>query len=722
MIKKRPYCQNRMAPALFVCCLFFQFPANAQQALPDAPPKLWSIAHANSIMARFPDPDNIPHRAWCYNQGYILSGFEMLVDLTGDQKYFEYIKRFVDQHVDAEGNIRGYRGDHLDDIMAGTAIVAVYKKTGEEKYRLAAERIRNAFRTYSRNSDGGFWHADSIRWPQRSHEMWIDGVFMGQMFLIRYGEVIGEREYCYDEATKQILSLASHCRKGDTGLFLHGYDENKTAAWADPVTGLSPEVWSEGLGWYALVVVETMKVLPANHPNRAAVLEILQEMVEGLRKTQDSKTGLWYQVVDKGHLPDNWHDTSGSAMFVYAIQRAIDLGLVSREKYEPVATKGYHGLLTKAAINDHGLVDLYDACDGLGVQKSYADYINFPKRINAKEAIGGFLWAAIAVEKPTAEKLAEVQSTTQLAADRATWMREARWGVMTHYLADWRARADSIEMSVAKWNELIDNFDVEGLAEQIKSVGAGYYIMTIGQNSGYYLSPNATYDRLVDIQPSKCSRRDLIADLYEALNLRGIKLIVYLPSGAPNGDAIAKQKLEWQNGPYPNREFQIRWEQVIREWSERWGDRVAGWWFDGCYWPNTMYRSKDAPNFESFAAAARAGHPQRLVAFNRGVIPRIISITPFEDYTAGEISDPTRMEIRRANDGKIDSAQIHILSFLGERWGMGSPRFSADQIVEWSKQVQTEGGVITWDVPIQASGLISQPFIEQLKAVNEALK
>ena len=37
------------------------------------------------------------------------------------------------------------------------------------------------------------------------------------------------------------------------------------------------------------------------------------------------------------------------------------------------------------------------------------------------------------------------------------------------------------------------------------------------------------------------------------------------------------------------------------EWSERWGNKIAGWWFDGCYWPNIMYQSCEAPNFGSFA-------------------------------------------------------------------------------------------------------------------------
>jgi alpha-L-fucosidase len=307
------------------------------------------------------------------------------------------------------------------------------------------------------------------------------------------------------------------------------------------------------------------------------------------------------------------------------------------------------------------------------------------------------------------------------AEDRAAWMKEARWGVMTHYLADWKAREIKEQMTVERWNDMVSHFDVEGLAEQFKSVGAGYYLITIGQNSGYYLAPNATYDRLVGIQPSKCSRRDLVADLYEALHKRDIRLMVYLPSGAPAGDAVAGKALQWQNGPYRNREFQLKWERVIREWSTRWGPQVAGWWFDGCYWPNTMYRTDDPPNFASFAAAARAGNPGSVVAFNPGVVPRILSVTPHEDYTAGEINDPNRIEIRRAVDGKIDGTQVHVLSYLGQRWGMGTPRFSAEQVVQWSRSICRQGGVITWDAPIQANGLIPQPFVDQLAAVGKAL-
>jgi hypothetical protein len=304
---------------------------------------------------------------------------------------------------------------------------------------------------------------------------------------------------------------------------------------------------------------------------------------------------------------------------------------------------------------------------------------------------------------------------------RADWMGKAQFGVMTHFLADWKSQDYNLEMSVEKWNSLIDGFDVEALANQLQSVGASYYLISIGQNSGYYLSPNATYDKLTGIQPSKLSHRDLVADLYTALSKRGIKLMVYLPSGAPNADKAAVAALQWRNGPYPNKEFQQKWEQIIREWSTRWGDKVSGWWFDGCFFPNSMYRSNQPPNFESFAAAARAGNPNSALAFNPSVIYRLLSITPYEDYIAGEIDNPELASVRHEVDGKVDGTQIQMLSFLGEKWGRGKPRFTTEQAVNYTKKITDLGGAVTWDTPVELNGTISQPFLEQLSAIGKAL-
>ncbi len=297
-------------------------------------------------------------------------------------------------------------------------------------------------------------------------------------------------------------------------------------------------------------------------------------------------------------------------------------------------------------------------------------------------------------------------------AARTAWLREARFGVFMHYLAEEQAR------TAAEWNHQIDAFDVDALAKQLASVEARYFCITLGQNSGYYLSPNAAYDRLVGISPSKCSRRDLVLDLYRALEPRGIRLMVYLPAGAPELDEAAVQKLEWKKGPYRNREFQLKWEQVIKEWSVRWGTRVKGWWFDGCFWPNTMYRTADPPNFETLAAAARAGNRDSIVAFNSGVGSRILSVSPYEDFTAGEVDD-----VERAIAGKQDGAQLHMLSFLGPRWGHGdAPRYPDARITAWSAALAAKGVVITYDVPRRLDGTIPQPFLDQLRRIAEAIR
>ena len=305
-------------------------------------------------------------------------------------------------------------------------------------------------------------------------------------------------------------------------------------------------------------------------------------------------------------------------------------------------------------------------------------------------------------------------ATSTRAADRGAWLPAARWGVMTHYLADWRARVDGQRTTVESWNDMIDAFDVEGLADQIAQSGAGYHLLTIGQNSGYYLAPNPTYDRLVGAKTSKCSRRDLVADVQAALAKRGVKLVVYLPAGPPGRDRAAQRALAFEGDGRRNRQFQQHWEAVIRDWSTRWGDRVAGWWFDGCYWPNLTYRHAEPPNFASFAAAARAGNPDAIIAFNPGVVDRILSVTPHEDYSAGEINFPDRLMIRRVMDGRVDGVRIHALSYLGETWGMGAPRFTPDQVANYTQTVHNAGGAFTWDVPVGRNGLIAPEFMTQL--------
>ncbi|HAX95817.1 MAG TPA: hypothetical protein DCY35_04750 [Prolixibacteraceae bacterium] len=307
---------------------------------------------------------------------------------------------------------------------------------------------------------------------------------------------------------------------------------------------------------------------------------------------------------------------------------------------------------------------------------------------------------------------------------RADWFRKAKWGVFCHYLSG-AASSKTIEhMTVKKWNERVNSFDVQALADQLSYVGAKYFFITIGQNSGYYCSPNKTYDSIVGIKPSKCSERDLVMDIYKVLAPKGIRLLTYLPSAAPMNDPEAVAKLGGHNQLNVEKvrleEFQQNWEFIIQEWSLRWGDKVSGWWIDGCYFADVMYRNPAPPNFTSFAAALRSGNENSIVAFNPGIKTPVISLTEYEDYTAGELDIALQVSAPRIQiTGYVKQALFHVLTYMGEYWGQGEPRFPKELAAGYTKHINDHGGVISWDVPISNNGHISDPYIEWLLAVGD---
>jgi hypothetical protein len=323
------------------------------------------------------------------------------------------------------------------------------------------------------------------------------------------------------------------------------------------------------------------------------------------------------------------------------------------------------------------------------------------------------------------------------AAQRRTdWFKDAQWGVSTRYLTD-------AGMSAEEWNKRVDAFDVPGLVKQLEAIGCRYYVITLGQNSGHFCSPNAAYDKYAGIQPSKCSKRDLVADISAALAPKGIKVMLYLPCQAPNADPVAQKAFGLPQGAKPqpiDEAFAKKWAEVIQEWSKRYGKNVVGWWFDGVHGTKPIHRSQLGKkvvgpdsiwwtesawwfsNFNQaiariYADAVRSGNPDSITAFSSGFVG-VRKGTDAEDYTAGEIADAEWVEC----EGRwLDGKQWHMLSHLGLQWGTGRPRFSDEAVIEITRNIIKNEGVVTWDVPIQPSGLIPEPFVKQLTAVREGL-
>ena len=353
----------------------------------------YTFLMADTIMRRFPHADDFPYSSWCYSQGFMLWGFIRLFEKTGEEKYKKYVIDYCEKHVKENGDIPAFTGVSLDDIMTGSVLVWVWNNTKQEKYKIACGHVRRAFDNYPRNQDGGFWHGRPL-----AYEMWVDGLFMGLMFLTRYGKFIGDRDYCFKETVKQLSIVFDRCEKDGSGLLYHAYSEDRKARWAHLITGKSPEIWSEGLGWYAMILADVLELLPRDFEGFERLSMQFLKLINGLEKVQDRRSGLWFQVVDKPAHPRNWHDTSGSAMFLYAIKKAGLLGIADREQCDRISEKAFRGIKTKCIVDCEGNANIYDACDGLGVQINYDVYVDYIKNVNAKEAVAAFFWACQIME------------------------------------------------------------------------------------------------------------------------------------------------------------------------------------------------------------------------------------------------------------------------------------------------------------------------------------
>jgi unsaturated rhamnogalacturonyl hydrolase len=353
----------------------------------------YAFLTADTIMKRYPRADDYPYRSWCYPQGFVLWGFIRLYEKTGDEKYKTYVMDFCKKHVGENGEMPAFTGVSLDDIMTGSIVVWAWHVTGEEKYKTAAARIRRAFDDYPRNEDGGFWHSRHL-----PREMWVDGLFMGLMFLTRYGKYVDDREFCFRETVNQLSIVFDRCEKDGSGLLYHAYSEDRKSPWSHPVTGTSYEIWSEGLGWYAMILADVLELLPRDLEGYDRLSAQLRKLVEGLEKVQDPASGLWYQVVDKPSHPRNWHDTSGSAMFLYAVKKAGLLGIAEGDRCDRMAARAFRGITAKCVLDYEGNANILDACDGLGVQLNYDAYVDYARNVNCREAVAAFLWACVIME------------------------------------------------------------------------------------------------------------------------------------------------------------------------------------------------------------------------------------------------------------------------------------------------------------------------------------
>jgi unsaturated rhamnogalacturonyl hydrolase len=160
------------------------------------------------------------------------------------------------------------------------------------------------------------------------------------------------------------------------------------------------------MGWYAMALVDTLDHFP-DHQRVPELIAILNRLARAVAKYQDPRTGLWYQVLDKGAEKGNYLESSAACMFVYALAKGARNGYLA-SKYLQVAEKGYRGILKEFVKTDaSGRLNLEGTVSvaGLGGNPyrdgSYEYYLSEKVVTNDPKGIGALILAATEMEAAT---------------------------------------------------------------------------------------------------------------------------------------------------------------------------------------------------------------------------------------------------------------------------------------------------------------------------------
>lgn len=365
----------------------------------------WSERMALSIMARNPDPldlDFRPEPKWEYTYGLVLKSIQRVGDSTNETQYFDYVEKYYDQMINEDGSIEKYdiTNFNIDRVQPGRNLFRLYEDTGEEKYKIALERLRYHLEWQPRNRVGGFWHKRRYPW-----QMWLDGAYMGAPFYAEYAKTYNESNKSFSDIAHQLKTMEKYMRDPETGLMYHGWDESKTQRWADPETGLSPHFWGRAMGWYMMALVDVLDYFPEKHQDRNEIIAILNRLTDALILFQDQESGTWYQIVNLPEKEGNYLEASVTAMVVYAIAKGVNRGYLD-ENYKQYAEKGYDGILKEfIEVDENGLVNLTQICAVAGLggdpyrDASFEYYVSEPLQTNDLKGTGPFIKASLELNR-----------------------------------------------------------------------------------------------------------------------------------------------------------------------------------------------------------------------------------------------------------------------------------------------------------------------------------
>ena len=327
-------------------------------------------------------------RLTSYEWGVTYAGMLLAGEITGDKRFTDYtykrLKFIADLAPHFRRQLKKYPGASspliqvidpkvLDDAGAVCAAMIKTLRAGSDA---ALRPLIDNYIDFISNKEFRLKDGTLARNRPQPNSLWLDDLFMSVPAFAQMGKLTGDQKY-YDEAVKQVLQFSGRMFNKQLGLYMHG--------WVEAMT-VHPEFhWARANGWGLMTLVELLEVLPEDHPGYQAVLEQLQAHVKGLSVYQDG-TGFWHQLIDRN---DTYLETSATAIYCYAISRAINRGYIDKLAYAPMAILAWNAVTTK--VNEQGQVE--GTCVGTGMAFDPAFYYHRPVNVFAAHGYGPVLLA-----------------------------------------------------------------------------------------------------------------------------------------------------------------------------------------------------------------------------------------------------------------------------------------------------------------------------------------